>query len=299
LNDGGRMIGFRLRRGDMFEPFIWNSNSKPRNKRRPLENPRFDSYFCDWGESTYLNITLRVWLERIEPKTHGKFYLDADSQAFEIDAWSPDGFDWSFFKLMYFEAANEGWDKKLWIRPPRNYRELDYPKQNPSYRPNVACRFTCFEASSRADAHIEVDVVKIDPNKKANQGKSFRSHMFALHDLSWGEESHPVPKGGPDAHQVAIAHEVGHALGLDHVGNVWRLRSCLHPTKTTPKDACYGAASDAEAWMSRNIMGMGDQVDTFNAEPWINRAAKHTGTTAYEWGIGVWPPPPSRLVRDI
>jgi hypothetical protein len=84
--------------------------------------------------------------------------------------------------------------------------------------------------------------------------------------------------------QKTVAHDVGHALGLEHVKQyvpqcgfaVWQ------PGYTADNDSY---CSDGPA--ARNIMGVGDDIDTVHALPWQKAILEHLDranrTSATDW----------------
>src|SRR5262245_18903215 len=79
-----------------------------------------------------------------------------------------------------------------------------------------------------------------------------------------------------------IAHEIGHHLGLDHIGVILKTPQCVFAMVAASVGAdhadpltdggtnsfyCYGG-NQATA-VNANIMGMGDKFTVENARPWL------------------------------
>jgi hypothetical protein len=103
-----------------------------------------------------------------------------------------------------------------------------------------------------------------------------------------------------------IAHEIGHALGLPHIGVTHGAPNCqlavladsLLPSSITSSSSfpalfqggsnshvCYGHSGNAS--LGQNIMGYGMEFDSSNAQPWLDRIALHTKTKATDWKVSV------------
>ena len=86
-----------------------------------------------------------------------------------------------------------------------------------------------------------------------------------------------------------IAHEIGHAIGLPHIGQSRNLAQCglaivlgqtLHANAIpalykggSNADVCYGTRSTAGD--INNIMGAGSTFSQENARPWLDRLPHH------------------------
>lgn len=174
------------------------------------------------------------------------------------------------------------WKEKMWLETPANLGLFDIPGEGGRfYRPNLHCGFRCEAVSGTATgvgaAHATVEIVHVqEPNNK--------KHSFRIFDKRWPlSRLGTVTVGFPEVskqtfRQFTPAHEVGHLLGLDHIGELVGDGEC-----TTKKAAsssggnhamCYLAPSSA-AWAKHNIMGMGNHVHAVNGGPWLKAVGDH------------------------
>jgi hypothetical protein len=92
----------------------------------------------------------------------------------------------------------------------------------------------------------------------------------------------------------AVAHEVGHLIGLPHVGDFRNHHSCRKAIQDDPKgganhNSCYEGPSHAD---TENIMGSGDLRATWNAMPWLIRLFQHTNIGPHAWKVALRNVPP-------
>jgi hypothetical protein len=105
-----------------------------------------------------------------------------------------------------------------------------------------------------------------------------------------------------DIDQYMIPHETGHLLGLDHIGEIMQVHTCLVKEDSCSVDdtlaVIYGHHKSLPMWLARNIMGIGDVVHACNLPPWARAMFQHTGVEAERW-IPAGNLIPPRTISDI
>jgi hypothetical protein len=250
----------------------------PLLNREDLDRPSFDSYLTPGSETEDGNAELLIVLRLrfIPVYTHiaGNKVADADGYLHDIVDWAQP--EWLRFKKGALKVANDVWNGELWLWTPRWFDELNYPASRPRVHPNVRCSLRVCEAAGPADAHACVRVVRL-PGRDGTGG-FFRSN-FTLWDSSDLDvlTAQPAELGGEVVTRVPVAHEVGHLLGLHHIGDTQHVGTCasIHHSTWTGDDV-YGNNARAAPWIGRNVMGLGNVIHAVNARPWIERMVRHT-----------------------
>jgi len=175
-------------------------------------------------------------------------------------------------------------------------------------RPNVACRLVTELASGPGTAHKTINVVNLDVDALKHAGTTnFSSSTFRSNDSTYDSldikkrDSHYDDDKGVEhtiKNYYTIAHEIGHAIGLPHVGVLRSRPTCVfavtlkklgvknvssHLNGGSNSDACYGR--DDIVGLAENIMGLGTKFEEINAQPWMDRIAMHTNTAAHDWKV--------------
>lgn len=244
-----------------------------------LDNPHFDSKLIVSGRNATTNadliLTLKIQFIAARPgfiKTRN----DAAGTAFPITEWTAaDNF--SAWCKNACRVAEETWNGKLWLKTPYGFNGLDYTENSVTYRPNIHCGFRCVEASSPSEAHCRVTVARIDEQRAKEQGLG----QYASNFVTWSyRDTWKLGAGanyeGGIIKQTTACHEVGHLLGLHHIGEVKSVKGCFlaNSLPWSGANACYGS-DDPNPSHSNNIMGMGMEVTSANALPWQTEMCKY------------------------
>lgn len=186
----------------------------------------------------------------------------------EIAAWTPT--DWWKWKETYQKEGQKHWHGKFWLQTPSTWTKFDvWGPGKTSFRPNVWCRFVLDvrDTPFPDGAHKVISVVKL-----AND------EFFRSDDSNYDDGDIKLVDKGGGHKQKAFVHELGHALGMDHIANLIDPIRCPAGSGDT---ACYGATFNERA----NVMGSGMKLAKVNALPWVERIAEHTGTSKTDWKV--------------
>jgi hypothetical protein len=277
-------------------------------------DPSFNSSLIlhDSGHDNHtLTLVLKIFLN---PLTTGPFPYwitgDADDTPFIIENWP--AAELNRFKRGFLSAAKL-WNDRFYLIPPAGFSALDVTKGNQTIRPNIYCHLYLDLVMSAAGSHTQIDLAYIAP--KFASGHPFRSHaqLYTLSDIQ-AERMEPIDERGRPRKKIrflTVPHEIGHALGLPHVGQSLNDPFCQLAIGLDGNSVmagilakgslaggsnsavCYG--NYAPSSHANNVMGQGTQFDEFNAAPWQARIAQHTRTRASDWKVVMQRPRPQTV----
>ena len=266
----------------------------------------FDSYLGKNSHPTQnhsLKLYLRVNLKPVQGKRTAP---DTTKKNFPIKDWS-DG-EWFRFTSQ-FERQSHLWNGRFWLVPPKQFSILDDKRSGRAVRPNVQCFLFTEVVNSVSTAHRTIEVVNLDIDAvKEKLGiespgsgtyRSNSTHLDAL-DVAPRNTHYEDDRGVEHTikNYYTIAHELGHAIGLKHIGVLKSRPECTfaislkargvknvssHLRRGSNAKVCYGEFDSAG--LAENIMGLGTRFETVNAQPWLERVAMHTNTAASDWKV--------------
>lgn len=224
-----------------------------------------------------LTLVLRIFLQQVA----GGTVNDADNRSFTTAAWNQRV--WQEWTARYQREAQAFWSGKYWLKTPVDNDDLIFT-QNPGnirWRCNVWCRFRLELATSAGTAHKTIQVANIVlPRGSHPTAGTFRSHetLYDQYDLGYGVYTRTDGAGhAREYYQRTFVHEVGHALGLPHIGQMTHNAQCTADSSSpqgTNSDSCYGTVHSER----RDVMGFGERRSLHDGTPWQNRIGRHFTT---------------------
>src|SRR5262249_19673275 len=185
----------------------------------------FDSRLITDGMNAMTNaeliLNLKICLKQVPP---GKV-KDGNDEEFTTAPWPKAA--WDHFQRAVQRDGQAFWDGKFWLRTPVDYAPLVAMVGKASYRCNVRCRLK-LEVVPEELAHQIIQVAFLDTSKGAKDINNFRSHMalYCQKDINF-RRLHKGAFSGRGSEVVfwvewhrTILHELGHSLGLPHIGEL-------------------------------------------------------------------------------
>jgi hypothetical protein len=280
-------------------------------------NPGFNDFAYDShlelkeDQNAELTLILRVFFQRVDPTPKGGGQKEIDYPFTNEKVKLLEITDQEFLRFRHYaeDVANYWW-RGLSLVTPNEFDAFDWPRENPTVRPNVNCRllFKYVEDASLADATVRLVAPDWGWFRSLFSG-GFRSWVsmidstWNIRDNGWNKQLPPQDTSDL-VWQRTVVHEVGHLLGLPHIGNTMMVKDCLLLTdKCTKKEvekSDYGKREDLPVWLARDIMGIGHVIHACNLGPWALAMEQHTNLprTKFDWIFaGVEIPP--RRIKDI
>ncbi len=249
---------------------------------------KWDADLAEWVRNRRTNadltIYIKVFFSKIDPVGARGLRGDADDPSEDstmtspslkkIQKWKPGEFDRYTRNLV--KGAQRFWHGKFWLQTPRTYNGLNYPDTKPTHRCNLYCRFRLARAKSLAEAHYTIAVVRVQ------DGESFRSHatLFSQNDI---KSEQMIP--GSTKKFWTHYHEVGHLIGLGHVG------TGANTNMKGNSPTAYGVTKRE----MNDVMGRGTARRSWHATPWQEAAEVFTGVKANLWKVSKRRKYPKRL----
>jgi hypothetical protein len=266
----------------------------------------FDSYLIlhKGRENHTLTLVLKVHLRQMLPQSSLPMLriptLDSDipPRVFLVKPWQ--GADWAHF-VKGFKQECAKWKNQFWLIPPVDFSKLDISAGQQAIRPNVYCNLEVEVVGAPAGAHRTIDVVNLDTRFG---GGFFRSDANRYTSSNAKVREQATQDANGHWHTVknfsTIVHEIGHALGLPHIGVTHQDHNCQFAVLLDQNakaraslpalfkggsnaPVCYGTLGLPSR--GANVMGGGTKFEDSNAAPWVKRLALHTATRPQDWKV--------------
>lgn len=270
-----------------------------------FRSKRFDSWLGRNSHPTQnhsLKLLLRVNLKPVSGRSTAR---DSARNEHPVKDWTAD--EWSHFSAMFVRRSGL-WNRRFWLIPPASFSLLDDRRGPRPVRPSVQCSLITEIVNSVAGAHRTIEVVNLDASRPG--GNSYRSNSTHLdsRDVNPRDIRYEDDQGAEHTikNHYTVAHEIGHAIGLAHIGVLKARPLCSfaialraggvknvssHLRRGANAKVCYGEFDSLG--LAENIMGLGTRFEEINAKPWLDRIAMHTNTLPRDWKVVLAPVVPS------
>jgi hypothetical protein len=211
------------------------------------------------------------------------------------------GADWARF-VRGAQLQADMWNNKFWLKPPPTVADYDRVHFDGTMtRPHIKCELEVDFNPNYYLAHKVIKVFNLQTNviSRAQNSGTFRSSALIYDSLDIIPVLWPVPDPAGNIQNIrhlSIAHEVGHALGLKHIGVLKKTPLCQTAINLNAAGKDYGNFQGGEdsqycyGWQQaddvrQNIMGYGAGFSTENARPWVSSILKMRGVPAEYWEV--------------
>jgi hypothetical protein len=223
------------------------------------------------GTNADLTIHISVYFAQIDPAGRTGLHGDHDDTPThpskrKIQRWKPGEFHTFTHNLV--RQAQRFWNGRYWLQTPDTYKGLDWPDAKPTHRCNIYCKFELELVTSQKDANYTIAVVRVQDGEK----RYFRPDA-RLYTQKSIDSQQMIPHS--TAKFWAHFHEVGHLLGLGHVGHGG------HVAGSDGSDQAYGVTQEE----MHDVMGRGTVRHKWHAKPWQEGAEAFTGVKAANWKV--------------
>lgn len=234
----------------------------------------------------YLFITLKVFYEKDDSGSR----VNIDTAKYKTAAWPQPA--WEEY-LRVIKRLSGFWDSRFWMvlsgksseykqverylaiyNTPQKYSGIgawDIPRTYEAikvFKRTIVCRFNLELVATAAEAHKSIKVAYI-VDKLTNLPPATLDTFTNRSNAVYYDNGDVVT--ATNGYNTVI-HELGHAIGLPHIGEVTDFASCLTRAKGKPiyqdKDEKSNAGPCYQGPFAQDIMGGGGELHYHDAVPW-------------------------------